>query len=71
MLGQARGDSQRAPEPGYSSPALLKLVWPDLPMITWSWTAMPSFSAASTISRVISMSDLDGVVSPEGWLCTS
>jgi hypothetical protein len=41
------------------------------PAITWSWTTMPSFSAASTISRVISMSDFDGVGSPEGWLWTS
>ena len=54
----------------YSSPSVLKLLWPDLLMTMWSWTAMPSLAAASWTSRVISMSALDGVASPEGWLCT-
>ena len=51
----------------YSSPAVLKLVSPDLPITTWSCTEIPSFSPAATISRVISMSAFEGVGSPDGW----
>src|SRR5215472_13118073 len=39
-------------------------------MIRWSCNATPSGAAAFLISLVTAMSALDGVGSPEGWLCT-
>lgn len=41
---------------------------PDLPMMMWSWTVMPSGFATSMIWRVICTSAFDGDGSPEGWL---
>ena len=48
----------------------LRLVWRPRPMITWSWTVTPSGLAALMMSLVTAMSALDGVGSPDGWLCT-
>lgn len=42
------------------------LAWPDLPMMMWSWTAMPSGFAVSTMVFVISISAREGVGSPDG-----
>ena len=43
-----------------------KLACPSLPTMMWSCTAIPSGAAISTICRVISISAVDGVGSPEG-----
>jgi len=54
---------------GQSRPKLLKLAWPWRPITRWSWRAMPTALRPVARSRVMSMSALLGVGSPEGWLC--
>jgi hypothetical protein len=39
-------------------------------MMMWSCTSTPSLSPAWMIFLVMSMSAMEGVGSPEGWLCT-
>ena len=44
--------------------------WPCRPTMMWSWIFTPSGAAIEMISSVIFTSCVDGVGSPEGWLCT-
>ena len=50
----------------YNSPSLRKLSSRDLPMIRWSWTAIPMTSPAATMRAVMAISACEGVGSPEG-----
>src|SRR6267143_1821180 len=52
------------------SPSSRRLIWPLRPIIRWSCKTTPRAAAAFLMSWVAVMSALDGLGSPEGWLCS-
>src|ERR1700730_7205822 len=50
----------------HSRPRPRRLECPSRAMITWSWTAIPSSPHTSTTCLLISISERDGVASPDG-----